>query len=221
MNDIPIQVVIAIGACLTLGLALAWMGLRRLFRRRLMAGGSSLLTGLLLLCLTFAIVAAVGNLYTYVQLTAEQRVGTIDFQQYAEQEFIARLTRDNGDIKRYTVFGDECQLDARILKWKGSGTLLGFKTLYRLERLSGRYQELEQAENAKRSVHILAESAGLEVWQIVNRFNDWLPWIDAFYGNAVYVPMQSGASYSISVTSSGLVARPRNAEAKNAIKNWQ
>ncbi|MBN1378762.1 MAG: hypothetical protein JXA04_05960 [Gammaproteobacteria bacterium] len=221
MKEIPVQVYIAVAAFLVLGLSLAWMGFRRLFSRRLLSGGTNLVIGLLLLAVTVATVGAVANLYTYLQLTAEQLVGTIEFQKYANQEYIAKLTRADGDIKRYTIFGDECQMDARILKWNGSAHLLGFNTLYRLERISSRYSETAQAETARRSVHPLAEHAGIEIWDIVNRFDNWLPWVDAFYGNAVYVPMQDGARYMISVSISGLIARPQNIEARRAIKDWK
>jgi hypothetical protein len=221
MKEIPVQVYIVFAAVLVLGLTLAWMGFRRLFNRRLLAGGSSLIIGLLLLTVAVATVGAMANLYTYLKLTSEQLVGNIEFQKYANQEFIAKLTRADGDIKRYTIFGDECQLDARILKWKGSANLFGFDTLYRLERVSGRYGQTTQDETARRSVHPLAENAGFEIWEVIHRFDDWLPWADAFYGNAVYVPMQDGASYTVTVSTSGLVARPQNIEAKKAIKNWK
>ncbi len=125
-----------LGAILALGFALAWMGLRRLLNRRLLVGGSNLIVGLLLVSISIAVAGIIANFYTYLQLTAEQMVGTVDFQKYADQEYIAKLTRSDGDIKRYSVFGDECQLDARILKWKGGGSLLGFETLYNLKDLA-------------------------------------------------------------------------------------
>ncbi len=221
MHDAPFQVFVVVGAILVLGLALAWMGLRRLLSRRLLAGSTNFFAGLFLLLIAFTIAGIISNFYTYVQLTTEQLVGTIDFQKYGDQEYIAQLTQADGDAKRYTVFGDECQLDARILKWKGSGNLLGFETLYRLERLSGRYSETLQAETSRRSIHTLSEQAGLDIWSIINRFDSWLPWVDAIYGNAVYVPMQSGANYRVTVTGSGLAARPQNLEAKQAIKAWK
>jgi hypothetical protein len=221
MNELPIQVYIVIGAFLVLGLTLAWMGFRRMFNRRLLAGGTNLVIGLLLLAITLAAIGAIANLYTYLKLTSEELVGTIEFQKYANQEYITKLTRADGDIKRYTIFGDECQLDARILKWKGSANLLGFNTLYRLERVSGRYSNTDQAKNSPRSAHSLTEHAGLEIWEIIHRFDDWLPWVDAFYGNAVYVPMQDGAQYMVTVSITGLVARAQNNEARKAIQNWK
>ena len=37
-----------------------------------------------------------------------------------------------------------------------------------------------------------------------------MPWADALYGSAVYVPMSDGARYQVVVSQSGLVARPLN-----------
>lgn len=221
MNEIPVQVYIGLCTVFVLGLAFTWMGFRRLFSRRLLTGGANLITGLLLMVILAATIGAAANLYTYLRLTAEQLVGDIEFQKYADQEFIAKLTHADGKILRYTIFGDECQLDARILKWRGSANLFGFDTLYRLERISGRYSKIIEDETARRSVHSLAENAGFEIWEVINRFDDWLPWVDAYYGNAVYVPMQDGANYRVTVSTSGLVARPQNFEAQKAIKTWK
>jgi hypothetical protein len=45
--------------------------------------------------------------------------------------------------------------------------------------------------------------------------------VDAVYGSATYMPMVHGASYQISLTQSGLIARPTNAIAEQALKNWK
>ena len=38
----------------------------------------------------------------------------------------------------------------------------------------------------------------------------WLPFVDAVYGSATYMPMADGARYQVSITQSGLIARPLN-----------
>lgn len=221
MGALPNQIYLVIGAVLLLGLVLAWMGFRRLFSRRVASGGVSLIAGLAALALVVASLGIIANLYTYQRLTAEQPVGTLAFERYAPQEFVATLVRRDGTEKAFSVFGDECQLDARILKWRGSGNLLGLDTLYRLERLAGRYSDsVEETEN-RRSVFPLAEEAGIELWELVNRFEQWLPWVDAVYGNAVYVPMAPGARYRVSITTSGLIARPDNTAAERAVSKWR
>lgn len=221
MTSLPNQVYLVVGVLLLLGLILVWLGFRQLFRRRLVSGGSGLLAGALLIVAGVAVVGVVANIYTYKQLTAEQFVGTLSFERYAPQEYVARLVLRDGGEREFTVYGDECQLDARILKWKGYGNLIGLDTLYRLERLGGRYGDEDQETDSPRSVHSLAEQAGLDLWALINRFERWLPWADAVYGNAVYVPMIHDGRYRISMSRSGLVARADNNTAERAINQWQ
>lgn len=221
MQDVPSQIYIAIGAFVLLGLALTWMGFRRLFHRRFFAGGTVTLSGLVLLLLAVVTVGVLANLYTYHRLTAEQLVGTLAFREYEGRKFVASFTPYNGRTREFNIIGDQCQLDARILKWRGPATLLGLHPVYRLERLSGRYADASKERDGQRSVHELAEKAGIEFWDLVNQYNNWLPWVDAIYGNAVYLPMRNSAEFRISITYSGLVARPTNKAAQRAIKNWK
>ena len=48
-----------------------------------------------------------------------------------------------------------------------------------------------------------------------------LPFVDAVYGNAAYMPMSDGARYEISITQTGLIARPVNAAAQQAAGSWK
>ncbi len=217
----PAQVYLVVGLFLLLGLALAWMGLRRIFGRQKISGSINTLIGLCLILAAIGSLGAVTNLYTYQRLTAEEPVGSLSFEQYAPQEFVATFTLPEAAQREFSVYGDECQLDARILKWKGTGNLLGFDTLYRLERLSGRYRNVEEENSKTRTVHALAEQAGVEVWTLAKKFDRWLPWVDAVYGDGVYIPMKHKARYRISMTNSGLIARPDNKIAEQAVANWR
>lgn len=212
---------IFIGLLILLGFVLLWMGIHRLVRRRFLGGTFSFVLGACFIAVALGVIGAAANLYTYQRLTHEQPIGTLVFEQYAPQEFIATLTQPEKSEQRFSILGDECQLDARILKWQGMGTLLGLDTLFRLERISGRYRESGEENDKARSIYPLAERAGIEFWTLVNRFDRWLPWVDAVYGNAVYVPMADDAEFLISMTTSGLVARPGNRVAEQTIRNWR
>lgn len=212
---------IIIGLLVLLGFALLWMGISRLVRRRFVGGAFNFILGACFIAVAAGIIGAAANLYTYQRLINEQPVGTLTFEQYAPQEFVATFSRREKLPQQFSILGEECQLDARILKWQGMGTLLGLDTLFRLERISGRYRELRQENDKPRSVYPLAEQAGIEFWSLVNRFDRWLPWVDAVYGNAVYVPMADDAEFIISITTSGLVARPGNRIAEQTIRNWR
>jgi len=211
---------IAITAAAVVGLILAILGCRRLWARGLVVGTLEALTGLLLLALA-ALAAAVGlNLRTYDRLTHEIPVATVSFQALGEQRFSAVLVQAAGRTLVFDTYGDEWQLDARILKWRGFATVLGFDTIYRLDRFAGRYRDAAQERTGRRSVHSLNDEPGLDVWAWTRAYPRWLPWVDAVYGSATYMPMVAGATYRVTASPTGLLARPVNEAARKAVRQW-
>jgi hypothetical protein len=210
-----------LGVLLALPLELA--ALRRL-RRAQVARGTLLLLGgaaVLLLGLLAAVVGA--DLRTYARLAHEQEAATIVVRQRAPQDFELTLRTPGKAPRAYRLRGDEWQLDARVLKWRPIGVLLGFDTLYRLERLSGRYAQVADDRSSPRTVYPLASRAlpGVDLWPLLRRYHADLPFADTLYGGAVYMPMADGARYAVSVSASGLVARATNDEARRAVANWR
>ncbi len=198
-----------------LGLAIARLG-----KRRPMAALRSGCAGCISLALGGALVAIGLNLYTYSRLTYEQPVAQLSFEQFAPQQFRARLEKSDGEARVYALAGDLWQLDARVLKWHAPANLLGLDAQYRLDRLSGRYENIADENSRQRSAHDLGIQRGLDVWRITHRFQNWIPLVDARYGSATYLPMADGARYSVSLTQSGLIARPANAAAEQALRRW-
>ena len=117
--------------------------------------------------------------------------------------------------------GDEWQIDARVLKWRGLATLAGFDTVYRLDRLSGRYADTTQERSAPRTVYALSPEPGLDLWTVLRRYHRFVPFADALYGSAAYVPLAQDASYAVSVSAFGLVVRPENSAARRAVSDWR
>jgi hypothetical protein len=142
-------------------------------------------------------------------LTHESKVAEVSFQGIGPQHFGTTLKLENR-IQILDLRGDDWQMDARVLKWRGMAVLLGFDTLYRLDRLSGRYRDIDQEKTAPRTVYSLSEGRGLDLWLIAKKYKRWIPWVDALYGSATYMPMVDGASYTVFVSFTGLLARPNN-----------
>ncbi|HEY0943581.1 MAG TPA: hypothetical protein VGE08_26080 [Steroidobacter sp.] len=204
------------------GLLLLILACQRLFRARLLAAAGSGVTGALLLAVAALLFVISLNLHTYARLTFERPIAEIVFQQRAPQSFNATLTQiPDGEIQMFVLSGDEWQLDARVLKWKGWANLFGLDSQYRLERVSGRYRNIDQERSAERTVYALAENPGLDLWQITLDRPNRLPFVDAVYGNAAYMPMSDGARYEVSITQSGLIARPVNNAAQQAAGSWK
>jgi len=218
--DKMIWVKVAIIVFAVLGVILFILGIQRIWRRRVLTGSLEGLVGLLLLAIAALMAAISINLYTYERLTHESKIAEISFQVIGPQHFGAVVTLKNkGEI--LDLRGDEWQIDARVLKWRGMAVLIGFDTLYRLDRLSGRYRDITQERTRLRTVHSLSEEQGLDLWMIGRRYAHWIPWVDAVYGSATYMPMVDGASYTVSVSSTGLLARPSNDIARKAIGVWR
>jgi len=218
--DKIIWVKVAIIVFAALGVILFILGIQRLWRRRVLAGSLEGLVGLLLLAIAALMAAISINLYTYDRLTHESKIAEITFREIGPQHFGAIVFFKN-NTKILDLRGDEWQIDARVLKWHALALLIGFDTLYRLDRLSGRYRDIARERTGPRTVHSLSEEQGLDLWMISRRYARWIPLVDALYGSATYMPMVDGASYTVSVSSTGLLARPSNDIARKAVGEWR
>jgi hypothetical protein len=209
------------------GLAFAVTGIKRLIQRRFLRAASLELSGLLFLLLSSSAFLLASNLYTYQRLVYEQAVAEISFQKIAEQQFRADINALDSDFQQtVNLNGDEWQLDAQVLMWQGVATLLGLDANYRLHRISGRYVDITDEQQRPRTVFSLVKSPAyieddtFDLWQFAHNNQNWLQWIDAVYGSAVFLPMSDGARYSIAISRTGLIARPDNDEARKAVSQW-
>jgi hypothetical protein len=206
---------------LVLALPFFVASMRRLRRLRIVGGTFYLLlAGIVALIATGACLVAL-NLLTYARLTHEQEAARVTTRQLGERNFAVSVRTRNAPERHFNLLGDEWQIDARVLKWRALGTLLGFDTVYRLERLSGRYADVKSERTASRTVHDLSSDPGLDFWSVARRYHQYMPLADALYGSAAYVPMAEGAEYAVSVSASGLVVRPANEAARKAVGGWK
>jgi len=202
---------------LLVGVVLAAIGLRSLFRARFWTAGTSLTLGALFAAAASMLFLVAANLYTYARLTYEAPVAELLFQARGPQRFEATLLRlPEGERQMFMMNGDEWQLDARVLKWQGWANLLGFNAQYRLERIGGRYRDIEQERTGVRSVYALSANPGWDLWSWAIDHPGSLPFVDAAYGSATYLPMADGARYRVTLSQTGLLARPMNAAAESA-----
>ena len=188
-------------------------GLRRCLRQRRVAGaGLRLLLVGAFLTAALALGLLASALYHYFRLEGETRVADITLRQVEPQRFSARLETPDGQHRSFELRGDEWQLDARLVRWQLPALLAGAPPLYRLERLAGRYGDAKQEMEAQRSVHDLSADAFPDLWTLKRQFPQWLPFVDADYGSAAYLPMLDGAHYTVTLAPrGGLIARPADA----------
>lgn len=205
-----------------LGAFIAYKALSILFRGSWILGWLRGMFGLLLLVVAVAIGLIAYDIFRYKQISEEQVVATLSFTKVAEQHFNAVLVDKEGKEHKYDLRGDQWQLDARVIKWQGYLGTFGLHPAFRLDRISGRYYELQQEQDAPRTVYSLNESLyGMDLWSWINQYPKYFPIVDAIYGSATYLPMADGALFEITLSQSGLLARPLNAPAEEAIGAWR
>jgi hypothetical protein len=218
----PRVLMVGIGAvALLIALPLEIAAVRRLRRVQLVSGTMYFLLGGIVVLLAAGAALVAMNLYTYARLTHEQEVARVSIRQLGERHYVVSVQPRKAPARHFQLRGDEWQIDARVLKWRPIGNLLGFDTVYRLERLSGRYGDITQERNAARTVYTLAEDPGLDFWSLLRKHHEYVPLADALYGSAAYVPMAEGAEYAVAVSASGLVVRPGNDAARKAVGGWK
>jgi hypothetical protein len=202
------------------GILCLFAAVRRIRRRRVLGGVLIGATALILILLSVVAALIAGSLLTYQRLSFEQPAGELQLTRTGDREFNALLTYPSGARANFALRGDEWQIDSQVLKWHAFANLVGFDTVYRLERIGGRYTRVEDERSQPRSVYSLNTPQLIDPWDLVHRFHSWVPWMDALYGSATFLPMADGALYEIKVSQSGLVARPLNQAARDAVAGW-
>jgi hypothetical protein len=215
----PVSVVVALSA--VLALAVCALAVRCGRRRRIFAALLLGLTGVLLLVAAGCAGLIAFELRSYERLTHETRAAELQFLQEPGGKYVATLKLPSGEIRQFELAGDEWQVDARVLKWHGAANLLGFDTVYRLERLGGRYRDIERERTAPRTVYALIEPGFVDLWDVARLYGHYFPGLDALYGSATYLPLADGAAYDVTVSQSGLIARPQNDAARRAVTGWR
>lgn len=190
-------------------------------RRRPVRATRSLAGGAVTACAGGASTMLAFSYFGYFQLVDEQLIGQIKFTESAPEHYVARLMLEGEQRDQmFEILGDEWQMDARVITWEPPMTLLGLDPIFQLDRLSGRYSEVEEELTKHRSVHALSEPMAMDVWQFARKYPKLMPGVDAHYGTATYLPMAHGATFEVTMTRTGLIARPVNDAAREAIGEW-
>ena len=210
--------------CLLAGVLFVLGAMRQLLRRRPVSGVFSGVIAAALFLAAAAVALLAADLRTYQRLGFEQSAAELQFSRQGDnggdRQYNVVLSYPDGASESYLLRGDEWQIDGRVIKWHALANVLGFDTAFRLERLSGRYTNIDDERKLPRTVYDLNPPERLDLWELARRYKRWLPWLDALYGSAAYLPMADGALYEVKVSQSGLVARPLNQAARDAVGGW-
>jgi hypothetical protein len=137
----------------------------------------------------------------------EQSAARIKIVPTGVQRYDATVTFADGRVETYDLAGDEIYIDGHIVKWTPLANMLGLQTLYRLERISGRYRSIEQENTARRTIYSIGKPVVVDLVALGKR----LPlanFYDAEYGSASFVPVAEPGELDLMVSTTGLLLRP-------------
>ena len=177
-------------------------------RRRRWLGG--LLAGLIA-ALAFALAALAATLSVGVQgyraLTFEQIAAKVKLEPTGPRRFRATVTLADSAVHMFDLAGDAVYVDAHILKWHPLANLLGIRTAYELDRITGRYDTVEDERTGPRTVHSVSGAKLVDAFDLARRFRVLAPLVDAEYGSATFVGAHVPAEFEVRVSTTGLLIR--------------
>ncbi|MGH7591282.1 MAG: hypothetical protein ACREL2_07560 [Gemmatimonadales bacterium] len=191
--------------------AIAFLALagRAFHKRRPLSFLIRTLTAALFVALAaLALLIAVGT-RGYRALTDEQLAATVRVTPTGTHRFSALFSFPDSSTATYDVAGDQLYVDARILKWHYWAGLVGLRTLYALDRVGGRYADLDDELHQPRTLYALGARRPIDLFAMIRRYSVLAPLADAEYGNGTFLDVTRPATLEVRVSTTGLLVRAR------------
>ena len=180
----------------------------RAFRRRRWVGTAGRSTLGALFASLSALAATLGaSTQGYRALTSEELALTVTTVPTGPHAFQAYLAFPDGRDTTLAVRGDQVLVDARILKWRYWANVLGLHTQYELDRLTGRYANVDDERTLERTVHALGADKPVDLYDLLQRYSLLRLLVDAEYGSGTYVDVTEPARFEVRVSTTGLLIR--------------
>ncbi len=176
-------------------------------RRRVLGTLSSALMALLMLTLSALMGTITVATQGYRALTKEEVAATVEVTPSGPQQFTATLEFPDGRRETYMLAGDQIYVDAHILKWKPIVNMLGLHTTYELDRVGGRYTQIDQEQDGNRTLFSLKSDKPLDMFSLRSD-HSWLdPLLDTTYGSGTFVTVDEPLHLEVLVSTTGLLIR--------------
>lgn len=215
-------VTVAVAAVGLVGVWLVASGFGRVFQGKIGSAGFRTMVGGL-----FAAAAAVAGLFglnarTYDRLTTERPVAVVELRQTGPQEFDAVLRFPSVSPKPVdpTVFalrGDSVRLEARIVKLQPAAVIAGADTWYRIDQISGRYDDADQGRVAPPSPYNVVTDVAVDLTALPFGLSERLV-RDVAFGSGAFAPMIDGAVYEFRLTEDAMIVRGYNELGRRALR---
>lgn len=148
------------------------------------------------------------SIYGYQRLTSETLIAELRFVRQQDGHHVAILSLPGEcDDLRYVINGDQWRLDVQFEKVRYWANLLGFDSLYRLDRLQGRYQSVDAENSSPQLAHDLRnrDSQFDSMQRLSQKLFGFM--YDTSYGSSNYAEIDPSKRYLIYKTPTGLVTR--------------
>jgi hypothetical protein len=176
-------------------------------KRRFMGAVSNFIFAFLMLTLSLLFGVITISIQGYNAFTREELAANVEIIPLNHQLFTARIILADGEEKQFDLEGDEFYIDAHILKWKSIANLMGIHTLYELDRVAGRYTDIEDETNKKRTVYSLGEKRLIDIFKLRLQYPFLSFLVDAEYGSASFVAAKKKRKINVLVSTTGLLIR--------------
>jgi hypothetical protein len=200
------------GLCLVLAFAIGFGGRHRGPTGHRGTGLWRIVPFIVLLALALAIGTAGMALRGYRLLDQDIAVLGIKAHAIGPQRWSLDILHPDGHTSTVELAGDDFRVEAVVVKWQTPALLAGLPPLFRLDRLSGRYDDAAREATGDRTVIPLSPHDGWDFLDLRKRYPQWLPGVDTTYGSGAYLPLADGGQYTVSLMRTGaLVARTDDA----------
>jgi hypothetical protein len=147
------------------------------------------------------------SLQGYQALTKEELAATVKIEPTGVQRFTARFILPDNSEQVFSLAGDQLYVDAHILKWKPLVNIFGLHTVYELDRVAGRYENLYEETSKTRTVYSLSKDKPVDMFHLRRRFEILKPLVDAEYGSATFIGTNRAEEFKLMVSTTGLLIR--------------
>lgn len=195
------------GGLVVLSLALMTGAVLAFRRRRWIGSLGSAGTGALLLSLAALAGTLSVSTQGYRALTLEEVAATITTVPTGPRTFQAHVEFPDGREDTFHVAGDQLLVDAHILKWHPLANIMGVHTQYELDRLTGRYLEIEDERTEPRTIHSLKSEKPADLFYLARSYTLLALLVDTEYGSATYIQVDRPARFEVRVSTTGLLIR--------------
>lgn len=206
-----------------IGILLLVGGIGGLFKLKLISGGFRFLFGGVVLAAA-AVVGLIGlNLQTYARLTHEQLAAEVTLVKTGPDSYTAAVAKADakGQLlppKSYPLTGDSFRMEADVITFQPWANIVGVDAMYRFNRIQGRWDSEAQETANPPKPWSMRDAAGIDIFTLpLGRANP-LKHVDAEFVDGFAVPMADGAIYDVSMSQKGLIPRPKNQVAGNAVE---